>query len=123
MREVGRPVHRPFLALLVLGLLEALWYYLGERAGLIFATLGKGDPPVSANAGCSVGYPCFNPLVYSFQLLIPGLDLREATYWWPDTSKHPWGTPAHDLYLGDDRPRLGAGHRGRRGHHSAVPWR
>jgi hypothetical protein len=89
----GYRLHRPFLALLVLGLLGALLYYLGERAGLIFATQGKGPAPVSANAGCSAGYPCFNPLVYSFQLLIPGLDLREATYWWPDTSKHPWGLP------------------------------
>jgi hypothetical protein len=38
-----------------------------------------------------VGYPCFNPIVYSFQMLIPGLDLREATYWWPDASKTPGG--------------------------------
>ena len=48
---------------------------------------------MSANAGCSAGYPCFNPLIYSFQLLIPGLDLREATYWWPNPGKHPWGLP------------------------------
>ena len=89
----GYRLHRPFLALLVLGLLGALLYYLGERAGLIFATQIKSDTPKSASAGCSAGYPCFNPLVYSFQLLIPGLDLREATYWWPDLSKHPWGLP------------------------------
>ena len=87
----GYRLHRPFLALLVLGLLGALFYYLGEHADLIFATQERHH--VSANAGCSAGYPCFNPFVYSFQLLIPGLDLREATYWWPDSSKHPWGLP------------------------------
>jgi hypothetical protein len=87
----GYRLHRPFLALLVLGLLGALFYYLGEHAGLIFATQ---DPHhASANVGCSAGYPCFNPLIYSFQLLIPGLDLREATYWWPNSGKHPWGLP------------------------------
>jgi hypothetical protein len=87
----GYRLHRPFLALLVLGLLGALFYYLGEHAGLMFATQ---DPThVSASAGCSAGYPCFNPLIYSFQLLIPGLDLREATYWWPDSGMHPWGLP------------------------------
>jgi hypothetical protein len=48
---------------------------------------------VPANEGCPQGYPCFNPFVYSFQMLIPGLDLREATYWWPDASKAPWGFP------------------------------
>ena len=87
----GYRLHRPFLALLVLGLLGALLYYLGEHAGLIFAT--QGSDHVSASPACPAGYPCFNPFVYSFQLLIPGLDLREATYWWPDASNAPWGLP------------------------------
>jgi hypothetical protein len=87
----GYRLHRPFLALLVLGLLGALLYYLGEHAGLIFATQ---DPQHgSAKGTCPPGYPCFNPIVYSFQMLIPGLDLREATYWWPDARKAPWGFP------------------------------
>jgi len=83
----GYRLHRAFLALLVLGLLGALLYYLGEHAHLIFATQGKGNGPVPANGACPEGYPCFNPVAYSFQLLIPGLDLHEATYWWPDSSK------------------------------------
>src|SRR5207247_9143288 len=29
--------------------------------------------------------------LYSFQLLIPGLDLREAAYWLPNSDSHPWG--------------------------------
>ena len=87
----GYRLHRPFLALLVLGMLGALFYYLGEHANLIFAT--QGGSHASANKTCSPGYPCYNPIVYSFQMLIPGLDLREATYWWPDASKAPWGFP------------------------------
>jgi hypothetical protein len=82
----GYRLHRPFLALLVLGLLGALLYYLGEHAGLIYSTSGALDAPA-----CHPGYPCFNPFVYSFQLLIPGLDLRQATYWLPNSGNHPWG--------------------------------
>jgi hypothetical protein len=85
----GYRIHRAFLILLGLGLLGALFYYLGEHADLIFYVPGSNHVP--ANRGCLPGYSCFNPFVYSFQLLIPGLDLREATYWWPDASKHPWG--------------------------------
>jgi hypothetical protein len=82
----GYRLHRAFLALLVLGLLGALLYYLGEHAGLIYSTSGSLDAPA-----CHPGYPCFNPFVYSFQLLIPGLDLRQATYWLPNSGNHPWG--------------------------------
>ena len=82
----GYRLHRPFLILLGLGLLGALFYYLGERAHLIYATQRQVSAP-----NCPHGYPCFNPIVYSFQMLIPGLDLREATYWWPDASKTPGG--------------------------------
>jgi hypothetical protein len=85
----GYRLHRAFLILLGLGLLGALFYYLGEHAGLIFYI--PGTVHVSANGACKPGFSCFNPFVYSFQLLIPGLDLREATYWWPDSSRHPWG--------------------------------
>jgi hypothetical protein len=62
---------------------------LGEHADLIFYI--PGTKHFSAGQGCRQGYPCFNPFVYSFQLLIPGLDLREATYWWPNSSKNTWG--------------------------------
>jgi hypothetical protein len=85
----GYRLHRAFLILLGLGLLGALFYYLGEHADLIFYI--PGTKHFSAGQGCRQGYPCFNPFVYSFQLLIPGLDLREATYWWPNSSKNTWG--------------------------------
>jgi hypothetical protein len=83
----GYRLHRPFLALLALGLLGTFFYYLGERAGLIYATSSASmDAPM-----CRPGYPCFYPAVYSFQLLIPGLDLRQAGYWLPNSNSHPWG--------------------------------
>jgi hypothetical protein len=84
----GYRLHRPFVALLVLGLLGTFFYYLGERSGLIYATSTSAsmDAPT-----CRPGYPCFYPAVYSFQLLIPGLDLRQAGYWLPNSDSKPWG--------------------------------
>jgi hypothetical protein len=85
----GYRLYRPFLALLVFGVIGYLVYRTAQHAGLIFAT--QGNDHVSASEKCPRGYPCFYPLAYSFQLLIPGLDLREATYWWPDLTMGTWG--------------------------------
>ncbi len=82
----GYRLHRPFLALLILGLAGTLFYYLAEGARLIYSTSGGLTAPA-----CKPGYPCFNAFMYSFQLLIPGLDLREATYWLPNGDAYPWG--------------------------------
>jgi hypothetical protein len=90
----GYRLHRPFLALLVLGVIGYFIYTAAQNADLMYSTqTQQGGMHVSAQADCPSGYPCFNPFVYSFQLLIPGLDLRQATYWWPRSSKHPWGLP------------------------------
>ena len=72
----------------MLGLLGALLYYLGERAGLIYATQARARSCARLPARLSV----LQPVVYSFQLLIPGLDLRQATYWWPDSSRPRGGS-------------------------------
>jgi hypothetical protein len=78
----GYCLHRPFLAVLILGLVGGCIYLWGERAGVIFATDPSSNTVVAPH--CKAGYPCFNPFVYSFQLLIPGLDLREVSYWLPN---------------------------------------
>lgn len=91
----GYRLYRPFLGVLFLGLLGWLLYALAQRTNLVFST---GLPPgksvgsaYSAKEGCPVGYPCFFPGPYSFQLLIPGLDLREASQWLPNAGNKPWG--------------------------------
>lgn len=86
----GYRLHRVFIYLLALWALGWLFYWLGSNADLIHLT--QGNHP-SAAQGCQVGYPCFYPFVYSLQMLIPGLDLREATYWIPNAGEEsPWGT-------------------------------
>ena len=87
----GYRLYRPFLAVLFLGLLGWLFYALAQRANLIWATGLTDKSAQSARWVCPRGYPCFYPAPYSFQLLIPGLDLREASQWLPDAAMKPWG--------------------------------
>ncbi|HEU5158266.1 MAG TPA: hypothetical protein VFU43_14820 [Streptosporangiaceae bacterium] len=90
----GYRLHRPFLALLALGLIGWGLFYWGSHAHLIVAAKAAPGfpPPAAAVAPCQPGYPCFNAFVYSFSLLIPGIDLREAAYWLPNAGDRPWGT-------------------------------
>ncbi|HVB42798.1 MAG TPA: hypothetical protein VNF47_08865 [Streptosporangiaceae bacterium] len=74
----GYRLHRVFLFLLALGLIGWWLFQWGVDFDLIH--LSQGDHR-SASAACPVGFPCFNAPIYSFQLLVPGLDLREVTYW------------------------------------------
>lgn len=85
----GYRLHRVFIFLLALWALGFLFYWLGANADLIHLTQ-DGHP--STLHGCEAGFPCFSPPVYSLQMLIPGLDLREAAYWLPNAEENPpWG--------------------------------
>ena len=81
----GYRLHRPFLFLVGMGVIGGFIYLWAEKEGLLFPTTRT-----DVKLYCPRDYPCFNPFVYSFQLLIPGLDLRQLTYWLPrgDTT---WG--------------------------------
>ena len=84
----GYRLQRPFIILLVLMLSGGLLYFLGEHAGLIYATQTR---QVIVAPQHPVGYPPFYPFQYALQLLIPVLDLREAAYWFPNADIMPWG--------------------------------
>lgn len=84
----GYRLHRAFLTILILWVVSSVLYYQGEQAHVIFAT---GRAGVAAPA-CPVGYPCFNPFVHSLQLLIPVINLGEASAWLPNANIKPWGT-------------------------------
>jgi hypothetical protein len=75
----GYKLHRPFVILIVTGLLGGVVFLIANSARLIESTK---TPPV---------LPLFYPFPYSFQLLVPGLDLREAANWIPNTGKGGWG--------------------------------
>jgi hypothetical protein len=84
----GYKLHRPFVALLVAGVIGGCIFWLAQHANLIVST---GQPHISALAANQAAYPPFYPFPYAFQLLIPGLDLREAANWLPDATKSGWG--------------------------------
>jgi hypothetical protein len=47
------------------------------------------DGPDSAAEACQ-NYPCFSPLVYTLDALVPIIDFHQETYWVPAANK-PWG--------------------------------
>lgn len=83
----GYKLHRPFIILAITGVLGGVVFLIAQHADLIFST--QGHHP--ALGGTPTTYPPFYPFIYSFQLLTPGLDLREAGNWLPDPSKSGWG--------------------------------
>jgi hypothetical protein len=97
----GYRLHRAFLFLLAMGLIGWGLYTLGEHAGLMYPTNGSDVPAPQCPPS---GYPCFNSFVYSFQLLIPGLDLPPspgAGPSWPIPGWRSW--PAGWLPLRSSR--------------------
>jgi hypothetical protein len=84
----GYKLHRPFLLLLIVGIAGGFIYWGAQHANLIVAT---APPHLSAAEPPEHGTPTFYPFPYSFQLLIPGLDLRETSNWLPDATKNGWG--------------------------------
>lgn len=79
----GYRMHRPLYVLLVLGLLGSFVYLQAEHHQLMVATSATDG---GARDRCPVNYPCFQPVVYSFETLLPVINLRQVTYWLPDTS-------------------------------------
>ncbi len=77
----GYKLHRPFVALVVAGLLGGVAFLIANSNHLIVATKGSAAGTV----------PPFYPFPYAFQLLIPGLDLRETANWIPNSSANGWG--------------------------------
>ena len=47
------------------------------------------EAPDSAAEACQ-NYPCFSPLVYTLDALVPIIDFHQETYWVPASNK-PWG--------------------------------
>jgi hypothetical protein len=45
---------------------------------------------IDGASACTADYPCFQPLVYSADVVLPIVDLRQQEFWIPDASK-PWG--------------------------------
>jgi len=73
-----------FVAFLVLSL-------IGQHQHVIVPTGSiKGLDPVPTATRCTSDYPCFYPLGYTVDTVIPIINVRQADYWGPDGNA-PYG--------------------------------
>jgi hypothetical protein len=79
----GYKLHRPFIILFAAALAGGIVLLIAQHSNLIVSTTA---PHKSAMVGPPAGIPPFYPFAYSFQLLIPGLDLRETANWVPNSA-------------------------------------
>lgn len=83
--------YRPWRALLISVVVVAmgsLTFWIGHKSGIIRETklveyVVLGDPSSPGELRVRKDYPNFNPLVYSLDLFVPLVDLRQAAYWLP----------------------------------------
>lgn len=85
----GYWLHRPVAALLLLGLVGSIIFNYAQHHDIMSAASNTTTGSVSAD-DCTADYPCFNPYVYSFELLLPVVNLRQVTYWIPNVNAD-WG--------------------------------
>jgi hypothetical protein len=77
----GYKLHRPFVLL----------FFVGLAGGVIFTIANSVTKPDLIIATGKGHIPPFYPFPYSFQLLIPGLDLRETANYLPNAGASGWG--------------------------------
>ena len=91
--------YRPYKILTIFAALEIAGIFLfsyAQHQDIMEAVALPGTAQTvqaaqSASADkCTANYPCFYPVVYSAELLLPVVNLRQVQYWLPDTEK-PWG--------------------------------
>jgi len=85
----GYEMSRPFLLLLLLGLVGTLLFYLAQAHGLMEAVSPPQGKTVNANK-CTSDYPCFYPPTYAFELFLPVVNLRQVAFWLPSGAT-VWG--------------------------------
>jgi hypothetical protein len=51
---------------------------------------GAGVVSTPSAAACKGTYPCFNPVIYAAEDVLPIVNLHQAEFWAPDGSRWPW---------------------------------
>ena len=88
--------YRTWEALILLGglyvLVLAVTLITLNHHGAIVPVPGTatGIHPAPSALMCQTSYPCFNPLGYAFNTVVPIINVHQADYWRPDAST-PWG--------------------------------
>ena len=85
----GYGMYRPLLIVLFAGFAGTVFFYLAQVNGIMEAVSGSQGAPVDANK-CTSAYPCFFPLTYAFEILLPVINLRQVNFWLPSGATG-WG--------------------------------
>ena len=88
--------YRTWEALILLGVLYVLVLAVTLIASNHHGTIAPvpqnatGIHPTPSASSCQTSYPCFNPLGYAFNTVVPIINVHQADYWRPNAST-PWG--------------------------------
>ncbi|WP_405863897.1 hypothetical protein [Streptomyces sp. NBC_00005] len=74
----GYSLHRPLIAMIVLGTVNAFLYNWAQSQGVMEA-VGRGQ----VTGKCPANYPCFSAAAYSFETLLPVVNFRQVGNWLP----------------------------------------
>jgi adhesin HecA-like repeat protein len=83
--------YKPWRAALFLVVVVAMstWLFLKPEAQTAMAPT-KSSQPVPSAADCTASYECFEPWIYSLDVVIPVVDLHQDNNWVPSADR-PWG--------------------------------
>ncbi|WIX98321.1 hypothetical protein QRX60_30160 [Amycolatopsis mongoliensis] len=85
----GYRMHRPLIALLIAGAAGTVMFWLAQTGNLMIPVAAGPGSTIDANT-CVANYPCFAPWTYSYELVLPVVNLRQVNYWLPDATSG-WG--------------------------------
>jgi len=89
----GYETWRAVLALVVLYVAAVAIFWIAQHHGNLIVpvmqTAGGHQPPPATR--CTSAYPCFYPIGYAIDTVIPIINVRQATYWSPN-GHAAWGT-------------------------------
>ena len=73
-------------------LVLAVTLIAGNHHGAIVPVppIATGINPTPSASVCQTNYPCFNPLGYAFDTVVPIINVHQADYWRPNGSTS-WG--------------------------------
>ncbi|MGR6915472.1 hypothetical protein ACU635_14600 [[Actinomadura] parvosata] len=87
----GYAFHRLLLLAVLCWIVSWFLFTLAQGQGLMIAAAAGQSGPRPRVYECTASYPCFVPSIYSMELLLPVVNLRQVTYWLPDFAVSPLG--------------------------------
>jgi len=80
----GYRLYNALIIVAVLGVIGSVLFRYAQYHNLMLATNAHAPGAVQADH-CMQDYPCFTPYVYSFQLLLPIVNLHQTDFWLPNS--------------------------------------